>query len=102
MERAPLLAVQKIDERLAEAGGRRRDVDAGLLHRCDLVLGAALAPGDDRAGMAHAAPRRRSAAGDEADDGFRPAALGLVLQEPGGVLLRLAADFADHHDRLRL
>ena len=37
-------------------------------HRLDLLLGAALAAGDDGAGVAHAPPGRGGAAGDEADD----------------------------------
>ncbi len=41
--------------------------DAGALHRLHLVRGGAAAAGDDRAGMAHAAARRRGGAGDEAD-----------------------------------
>ena len=56
--------------------------------------------------MAPAWPMRRPGgavrAGDEADDGLRAAALGLVLQELRGVFLGLAADFADHDDRLGL
>src|SRR3546814_5446844 len=39
---------------------------ACCLHRRDLVLGAALAARNDRAGMAHAAARRCGAPGDEA------------------------------------
>ncbi len=34
--------------------------------------------------------------------GFFAAALGFILQKPGRVLLGLAADFPDHHDRLGL
>ena len=44
--------------------------DSSRFHRRDLVFGVALAARDDRAGMAHAAARRRGAAGDEADDGL--------------------------------
>ena len=45
------------------------DVNAGGFHRLHLVLRRSLAAGDDGAGVAHAAPGRRRAAGDEADDG---------------------------------
>ena len=47
-------------------------------------------------------PGRRGAAGDEADDRLGAAALRLVLQELRRVLLGLAADLADHDDRLGL
>ena len=63
-------------------------------------FGVALAAGDDRAGMAHAAAGRRGAPGDEADHRLLAAALGLVLEELRGVLFRRAADLADHDDRL--
>ena len=63
-------------------------------------LGVALAAGDDRAGVAHAAAGRRGPAGDEADHRLLAAALGLVLEELRGVLLRRAADLADHDDRV--
>ena len=52
--------------------------------------------------MAHAAARRRGAAGDEADDGLLAPALGLVGEELRGVLFGAAADLADHDDRLGL
>ena len=50
--------------------------------------------------MAHAAAGRRGAPGDEADHRLLAAALGFVLEELRGVLLRRAADLADHDDRL--
>ena len=47
-------------------------------------------------GVAHPASRRRGLAGDEADDRLLE-----VRLDPGGrVLLGVAADLADHHDRL--
>src|SRR5665213_243091 len=52
--------------------------------------------------MAHAPARRRSAPGNKADHGLLAAALGLVFEKLRGVLLGRTADFADHHDRLRL
>ena len=69
------------------------------LHRLDLGLRAAFAAGDDRAGMAHAAARRRGDAGDEADHRFFDL---VVLDEVGGVFLGAAADLADHDDALGL
>ena len=60
------------------------------------------AAGDNRARVSHAPPGGGGAPGDEADDRFATAALGLVLEKLGGVLFGLAADFPDHHDRLGL
>ncbi len=57
-------------EGFAQLRRRRRHADARGLHRRDLVFRAALAARDDRAGVAHAAARRRGAAGDEADHGL--------------------------------
>jgi hypothetical protein len=57
------------------------------LHGLDLVLGAALAAGDDRAGVSHAPARRGGAAGDEAGDRLGPARFRLVGDELGDVLL---------------
>src|SRR5580658_4878381 len=83
---------------MAEPSRRRRDLDAGRLHGGDLGVGAALAAGDDGAGMAHAPAGRRGAPGDEADYGLLPAALGFVLQKLRGVFFRRAADLADHDE----
>ena len=44
--------------------------------------------------MAHAAPRRRGAPGDEADDGLPAAAPGLVGEELRSILLAAAANLA--------
>src|SRR5689334_394214 len=92
--------LEHLDQRLAEPGRRRRDLDAGRLHGGDLRLGVAFAAGDDRAGMAHAAAGWGGAAGDETDHRLLAPALGLVLEELRRVLLGRAADLADHHDRL--
>ena len=48
--------------------------------------------------MAHAATWRGRDSGDEAHNRF----LHLLLDELSGFLLRIAADFADHHDRVSL
>src|SRR5215472_15255615 len=66
------------------------------------MWGIAFAARDDCAGVAHATPGRRGAAGNEADDRLLAPALGLVREELGRVLLRAAADLANHDDRLRL
>ena len=44
-------------DRRADVGRRLDDVDAGGLHRLHLLGRGALAAGDDRAGVAHAAAR---------------------------------------------
>lgn len=86
----------------SQTGGRALDDDAGGLEGLDLGVGAALAAGNDGAGVAHAAARGRADAGDEADDGLA-AVDGVVLaQEVGGVLLGRAADLADHDDAVRV
>ena len=50
--------------------------------------------------MSHASTRRRRAARDEPHHGLRR--VSVLLQPLRGVLLRRAADLADHHDALRL
>ena len=57
------------------------------------------AAGDDRARVPHAPPGGSGAPGNEANDRFRAASPGLILQKPGRVLLRLPADLADDYDR---
>src|SRR5208282_2116070 len=59
----------------------------------------ALAAGNDGAGMAHAPPWRRGAAGDEPDRRFLAATLGFVLEKLRRVFLRRTADLADQDDR---
>ncbi len=61
-----------------------------------LPCGGAFAAADDRAGVAHAASGRRGGAGDEAGDRL----LAVLLRPRGGFFLGVAADFADHDDRL--
>ena len=80
------------------SAGDLDDVDPGRLHRRHLLRRRALAAGDDGAGVAHAASRRRGAAGDEADDRL----LEVGLDALGRVLLGVAADLADHDDGLGL
>src|SRR3546814_1167836 len=68
-------------------------------HRRDLAFRVALAARHDRAGVAHAAARRRGAPGNEARHRLLAAALRLVDQELCRLLLGVAADLADHDDR---
>src|SRR4051794_516672 len=93
------LPAEGLDQRLAESGRRRRHLDAGGFHGGGLGTGVSFAAGDDCAGMAHAAAGGRGDAGNEARDRLPAAALGLVLDELGGVFLGRAADLADHDDR---
>src|ERR1700741_3310368 len=51
----------------AEVRGSFDGTDAGGGHRSVFVLGSALAAADDRAGVAHAAARRRGLARNKAD-----------------------------------
>src|ERR1044072_6940106 len=74
-ERTALFCLSKIQNLLkdfrgfrADVGGAADDVDARLRHGRHLLGRGALAAGDDRAGMAHAAARRRGLPADEADD----------------------------------
>src|SRR5262249_41348827 len=100
LQRFGASALQNLNQRLAEPRRRRRHLDAGRLHPCDLGAGVALAAGDDGTGMAHAAAGRRGAPGDEADHRLPAAALAFVDEELRGVLFGRAADLADHDDRL--
>src|SRR6056297_3969904 len=76
-----ILSLDRFQHRLAQSCGAFGDGYAGGFHGFDLVVGAALAAGDDGAGMAHAAARGGGAAGDEAGAGLGAALLGLVLEE---------------------
>src|SRR6267143_1680577 len=78
--------------------GVARHPDAAFLHDGELFLRGALAAGDDGAGVAHAFPRRRGNAGDEADDRF----FHVVLRPARRDLLVRAADLAHHDHRLGL
>src|SRR5690606_16852624 len=91
-----------LHQRLSEPRRRRRNLDACPLHRLDLAFRAALATGDNRAGMAHGAAFGRRTARDEAGHRLLPAALCLVENELCGILLGGAADLADHDDGFRL
>src|SRR5271154_853378 len=90
------LAPEHFLDLLAEVRGRTHDADARRFERFHLLRRRALAPGDDRPRVAHAAPRRGGLAGDERDDGLLE-----VAGDPArGLFLRHAADLADQHDGL--
>src|SRR6266700_5458933 len=80
----------------AEVRGSFDGADAGGGHRSVLVPGGALAAADNRASMAHAASRRRSLPGNEADNrllhiGFNPFRR---------AFFGVATDFTDQDDGL--
>ena len=87
IQRPRLTPSQQLLQRLAQLRWAWATRDSSRFHRRDLALGIALAARDDRAGMAHAAARRRGAAGDEADDRLLAPALRLVGEELGGFFL---------------
>src|SRR5256885_11300448 len=76
----------------------RRQVDARLPERADLVLRGPLPARDDRSRMAHALARRRRRPGDEPDHRL----LVVGLDPGGGVLFLTAADLADQDHRVGL
>ena len=87
-------------DHLLPALGRvlRRPATPAARQRLDLRLGGALRARDDGAGVAHLAPGGRGDAGDVGDDGLGH----LRRDELGRLLLRGAADLADHHHGLGL
>ena len=97
-----MLLAENFDQGLADPCRRGRHLDAGALHGGGLGFRVALAAGNDRAGVAHAAAWRGGAACDEAGHRLLAALLGFVDQELRGVFFGGAADLADHHDRLGL
>src|SRR5690606_34802410 len=96
MARVPRYPSEHALEKLAHLGRVLGDLDATGFHHRQLLLGGALATGDDGAGMAHALARRGGDAGDEADHRL----LHVRLDPVGGFFLVAAADLADHDDRI--
>src|SRR5262249_10313319 len=92
------LLPDQLADRLAHVGGTLPHLAARRADPGHLLRGSALAARDDRAGVPHAAPRRRRLPGDEADD-----RLAEIRRDPrGGVFLGAAADLADHDHRVGL
>src|ERR1700678_1301713 len=83
-------------EQSAHVGGIARDLDAALLHDRQLLRRGSLSAGNDRARVAHAFPRRRGDAGNEAD--YR--LLHVFLDPVRTSLFVVPADLADHDDRV--
>src|SRR5262249_31146490 len=63
----PLLDLHRLRHGRPDVGRRAHDGDARRLHGLHLLLGRALAPGDDGPRVSHAPPRGRGLAGDESD-----------------------------------
>src|SRR5215471_6677661 len=82
----------------AEVGRSFDGFNAGGVHRGVFVFCGALAPGNDRACMAHAASGRSGLAGDEADDRL----LHVGFDPVGSGLLRIAANFANQNHSMRV
>src|ERR1700688_3295270 len=80
----------------ADGGWGLHYVDPGCGERLHFVGRGALAAGDDRARMAHAASRGCGLAGDEADHRL----LDVSLDVGGGRFFRGASDFTDQDDGL--
>src|SRR5215471_9827775 len=74
----------------ADVGGAFYDVNPGRSHRGHLLRGGAFTAGDDGAGVAHAAARRRGLAADETDHWF----LDVLPDVFGGLFFSRTADFA--------
>src|SRR5579872_7095533 len=72
--------------------------DPGVFHRFDFVLGFSRATRNDRARVAHTAPGRCSLPGNETDHRLAHACLDIRCRG----LLGIAADLADHDDRVRV
>src|SRR5580704_9372496 len=83
-------------ERLADGSGALDGVDTRIAHRSVLVRCGTLPAADDCSGMPHAPSRRRRLTADKADYRFRY----ILLDELRRYFLGVAADFADHHDRM--
>src|SRR5690606_11082910 len=93
------LALEHLDERLAQPGRRGRNPDARRFHGGDLGFGVPLAARNHGARMAHGPSRRRGPPGDEPGHRLAAALFRFVDQELGGILFGRAADFPDHDDR---
>src|SRR5947209_20606247 len=83
---------------MADLRGTLHRVDARGAHGGVFIFRRALTSADDRAGVAHAAARRSGLAGDEADHGL----LYMRFDEFRSAFFGIAADFADHHDGVRI
>src|ERR1051325_10373599 len=85
-------------DRVADLSRVLHHSDTGCLKALHLLGSRALSTGNDGAGMAHTPPWRRRDSGDEADHRL----FHVLLYELRGFLFSIAADLADHYDRMSL
>src|SRR5260370_7726366 len=83
---------------MADLRGTLPRVNARGAHGGVFIFCRPLASADDRAGVAHAAARRSGLAGDEADHGLPH----VRFDEFRSAFFGIAADFANHHDGVRI
>src|SRR5436305_5323036 len=84
-ERHTILRAHYVGQCVAQTRRRWRDLNAGGFHGRNLAFCIAPAAGDDGAGMAHAAARRRGATGNEPYRGLFTAAFGFVGKKLRGI-----------------
>ena len=92
------LTSQRFLDSGADFGGILDDPDSRGFQGFHFLVCRAFAARDDRTGMAHAAAGRCSDTGNKADHRF----LDVLLDVLGRFFLRIASDFPDHDDGLRL
>src|SRR5882672_6976613 len=98
LKNRPLLLFQSCCQSAAEVSRRFDGFDTGGGHGCVFVLCGSLPAGNDCSGVAHAAAWRRGLSGDETDDRL----LHIRSDPCGGNFFRVATDFADEDDGMRL
>src|SRR5260370_31141912 len=91
------LTSEDVPHRGADRGRRFGDNRPGAAQRLHLVARAALAAGDNGAGMAHPSSGRRGAPGDKPNERLLPPRR---LQEIGAILFRRPAHLTDPDARL--
>ena len=90
--------LQKLDDRSSDMSDSRCNWNAYRFKSCNLFSSRALAAGNDGACMTHAFSWRCHASCDEACDRF----LHVFMNPFGSFFFRIAADFADHEDCIRI
>src|SRR5947209_2777646 len=90
--------LQRCGNRRAQVGGSLDAANTRRAHRRVFVFGGALPAADDRARMAHAAAWRRGLPRDKSNHRLSH----MRLDELGGALFRVPANFANQNNRARL
>src|ERR1700722_6000964 len=88
--------MQIASQRAADVRRTLHGVNPRRAHGFVFLGGSSVAPADDGAGVAHAAPGRRGLPADKSDYRF----LDVPLNVFGRGFLRVSADFANHDDRV--